>query len=485
MITDLQLAFKALTNKKPIYDRLIGYYDGDQPLTYLASRLKEIFQDLDAYFAENWCSVVIDSTLDRINLRDIQVGSGKNNNPDWKAMWEGSELFLESDDVHENALVTGEAFIIAWPNEDGEPEAYVNDPRLCHMFYDPQYPRRKKFAAKWWVDEDLKLRMTLYYADRLEYYISDKQAKNVTAVGSLRPMTELLDVNSGLYSMIGDGADRKVVAVNEYGKVPVFHYRINKRTKSDLKSVVPIQNGINKLLTDMMVTAEFQAFPQRYVISNAETQGKLKNSPKEVWDLPAGDNMSQGTQVGQFAAAELENYLKGIDSMATAISSITRTPKHYFFSVGSNLSGEALIAMEAPLNKKAQDRIDRFSPVWVQVAICMMKMKGSEIKPSEVKAIFDRPETVQPRTTAEIRQMNSQSGIPLRTTLREEGKSKAEIDQILQEVQDQKTENANIAKVYLDQARKNFDQAPQSATQTSPQLQDSQLGGGNNNGGQK
>jgi hypothetical protein len=468
MPTDLQLAFRALNGKKPYYDKLINYYDGHQPLTYTAKRLEDIFKDLDAYFAENWCSVVVDSTLDRINLREIRVGSGRSSDPAWMGMWERSELFLESDQVHEFALVAGEAFVIAWPNDDGEPEAYVNDPRLCHIFYDGEDPRRKRFAAKWWVDRELRLRMTLYYPDRLEYYISTQKYSNVVTERGLQPYRELSDDPSGLYNISGKGATEKVVAANEYGEVPVFHFRTSKRLKSDLQSVVPIQNGINKLLTDMMVTAEFQAFPQRWVISNAETKGKLKNAPNEIMDLPAGDQMSQGTAVGQFEAANLDNYMKGINDLATAISSITRTPKHYFFSIGSNLSGEALIAMEAPLNKKAQDRIDRFAPVWKQLALCMLRMKGTVVDPNLVEVIFDRPETVQPRTTAEIRQMNRQAGIPLATILREEGKSKAEVERVLKEAKEEKLAGASLAQAYLDEARKNFDEGSTPGASTAP-----------------
>jgi len=62
-----------LQAKRLYYDKLFRYYDGDQPLVYASKRLEEIFQALDAYFAENWCSVVIDAVRDRINLRMIEV----------------------------------------------------------------------------------------------------------------------------------------------------------------------------------------------------------------------------------------------------------------------------------------------------------------------------------------------------------------------------------------------------------------------------
>ena len=67
MPTDLELAYKALSDKQLAYDRLWSYYDGDQPLVYSAQRLKELFRDISARFTENWCQVVVDSVLDRLN----------------------------------------------------------------------------------------------------------------------------------------------------------------------------------------------------------------------------------------------------------------------------------------------------------------------------------------------------------------------------------------------------------------------------------
>jgi len=435
-IQDLQLAFKTLRAKQEPYNSLFSYYDGDQPLVYTAQRLKEIFKDLDAYFAENWCSVVVDSARDRINLREIQVSGSAANQ--WKEIWEGSEISLESDDVHEATLVAGEGYFIAWPDEENVMQGYHNDPRLVHLFYEKSEPRKKKFAAKWWVDDGERLSMTLYYADHLEYYRSRNKAKNVQDATSVEAIA------------------KNPTAENPFGEVPVFHYRMGQRkVKSDLKNVVPVQNGINKLLTDMMVTAEFGAFPQRYLISNASVNGKLRNAPSEIWDIPAGDGVGQQTQAGQFAAADLENYLKAIDNMATAISSITRTPKHYFFSVGSNLSGEALIAMEAPLNKKAQDRIDRFVPVWKQVALFMLKASGVEVNEKDVLPVFDKPETVQPFTQAQTRQLNVVAGMPLTTILREEGKSRAYIDQMLKDKEEEDTrKQESFAKTMLDAERR-------------------------------
>ena len=437
MTTDLERAYKALSGKAAAYTRLFQYYDGDQPVMYTAKRLEEFFKGLDAAFTENWCAVVIDSVRDRVNLRSIRVP--KAYEKAWAEMWEGSELKLESDDVHEASLVIGEAFVVAWPDEDGKPQAYYNDPRLCHVFYRADNPRVKAWAAKWWVRDDETLEMTLYYPDRLEYYETEKKQTSVSSANAFGPKNP-------------------AQADNPYGVVPVFHFRPSRRTvKGDLKNVIPMQNGINKLLADMMVAAEFGAFKQRFIISNADIPGKLKNAPNEVWDLPAGDGMGQQTQAGQFAAAQLENYLKAIDSMATAVSSITRTPKHYFFSIGSNLSGEALIAMESPLVKKAWDRIDRYYPEWQRLIAFMFAIKGKQVDPRDIQPIFDNPETIQPRTRAETRDYNVRAGMPLVTALREEGWTEEQIQVMLKDQEDEaKRRQTTLAKALLD-AEREFD----------------------------
>ncbi len=447
MTSDLEKAFTELYAKQRPYTLLFNYYEGDQPLSYMnSSRMQKIFEGLDGYFSQNWCSVVIDAVRDRINLRKIEVkGAAK---AAWKEIWDGSQLELESDEVHEAELITGEAFVICWKNDDGKMEAYFNDPRLCVIFYDPQFPRKKTFAAKWYADDEERMRLTLYYDDRLEYYISKGKAKSATSWKHFEAMDP-------------------PTADNPFGEIPVFHFRKSKKIRSDLKNTIPIQNAVNKLVADMMVAAEFGAFKQRYVISNAEVQGKLKNSPDEIWDLPAGDGIGQQTQAGQFDATPLDNYLQGIEKQVVAISSITRTPKHYFFQLGSNVSGEALIAMESSLNKKAQDRIDRYLPEWKNVTLFLLKHSGAEVKPEDVTVRFDRPETIQPYTTAQTRQLNVTATMPLESVLREEGKSEDEIKQVLDDQQKEKTRNANLAQAYLDRARTNFDQ-PQPPSNPTP-----------------
>jgi len=412
MATDeLKRAYAALEAKRLPYSRLWDYYRGIHPLVYTNKRLEEIFRDLDARFTQNWCAVVIDAADDRIELSGLGIEDEAAQEA-LARIWASASLDLDAMDAHQAALVCGESFIIVWPDDQDQVQCYYNDPRLCHVFYDAENPKRVASAAKWWDDDEGRRRITLYFPDRLEYYVSAGKAENVSSANSFEP------------------ADPPT-APNPYGRVPVFHLRTGRSPVSELANVIPLQNGINKLLIDMMVAAEYGAFRQRWIISTADVRGKLRNAPNEIWDIPAGDGAGQQTQVGEFAPTDLSNYLSAIDNLARGLGIITRTPKHYFFAQGGDPSGEALISMEAPLNKKVGKLIKRFAPVWQAIGQFLLELDaGIVVDPDDITPVFAEPETVPPLTQAQARSLAVAAGVPLVTTLRREGWTPAELQQL-------------------------------------------------------
>ena len=150
LIKDVTIAVNALNAKKPIYDRLWDYYDGNHELMYSSGKLKEAFNGLNANFSLNWCEVVVNAVHERMELVQFVATGDKQKTRALNDWWEESEMDLDADDVELCALVTGEAFVIVWPEEDGVLGAYYNDSRLCHVFYEDDRPKQMRFAAKWW-----------------------------------------------------------------------------------------------------------------------------------------------------------------------------------------------------------------------------------------------------------------------------------------------------------------------------------------------
>lgn len=449
-LTDLDLAVQVLLYKTPYYDKLWAYYEGRQPLVYSSERLKDIFKHINARFTQNWCAVVIDSVLERITLQRITIADNETATEQLAKALDASALLLEADDVHLDTLVTGEGYLIVWPDEEtGEPQAYYNDSRNCHLFYEADRPRVKRFGVKWWIGDDDYRYLTLYYPDRLEYYRSEKKVRSPSEGGSYL----YNEVTSGK-SFAATGSE-----ANPYGIVPVFQFRRERRAiASELQNVIAPQDAVNKLLADMMVAAEYGAFKQRYIISNADTS-KLKNSPNIIWEVPAGDGEEQPTSVGEFDITPLNNYIEAIDKWTNAIAIISRTPKHYFFGQGGDPSGEALIAMESPLNHKSEKYIARLTEPWTEVGLFMAQLGGmSEIKPDAVIPVFNKPQTVQPYTRALTIKELVAAGVPLMWQMKQEGYTKQELAELEESITEKADADMERTAQLMEQRQSAFNQ---------------------------
>jgi len=397
--SDLELAFTALQNKFKPYTDLFSYQDGNARLKYSTERLERAFGTSLAYFSQNWIAVIINSVLDRLTLKGFDTQK-KSTNKKLDKLFKEMNLQIDAYNVHESALITGEAFLIA-DLIDGELDIYYNDPRQVCVFYDENRPKVKSFAAKKWsVGKESYI--DLYYIDRTEHYHS---VEGNTA---------------GSFNSIGK-------TPNPFKIIPVFHFRVSNRIhKGEIgASEISIQDAVNKLFSDLMVAAEFEAFKVRVFISGADP-GNMKLSPDmKIW-IPAAEGDQQPSNVIELGGQSLDVFMKPMNDLASTLAVTTRTPKHYFLeNTGSNLSGEALIAMESPLTKKVIQRQENFSVTWEEVAKFLLEQKLGIITP--VITIWDKVETIQPLTEAQIVQAEVTSGIPLKVSLKRQGWSEDEL----------------------------------------------------------
>ena len=310
MDNDLKLAVATLQAKGLILTPLFDYYVGNQPLKYAADRLRDVFQNAQTRFTENWCAVVVDAVCDRLEINQWAVDADDALSERLNTLWRATGLALDEEAADRAVAITGEAYVLAWPGDDGI-EAFYHDPRVCHVWYEPDNPRRKRLAAKWWRDDAGVWWLNLYYPDLIQHWQGGTadivQAASFTLASEER---------------------------NPYGAVPVFHlYRDRHLLHGELTNVLPPQDAINKLLADMMIAAEYGAFRQRWVITNGDTS-KLKNAPNEIWEIPAAPPGDQPTTVGEFSTTDLANYLNSIDKLAAAIGIITQTPTALFLPPG-------------------------------------------------------------------------------------------------------------------------------------------------------
>jgi hypothetical protein len=274
--------------------------------------------------------------------------------------------------------------------------------------------------------------MNLYYPDRIDHY--GTHSKNMpSSANAFQPL---------------EGNPSEAPDVPEV--IPVFHFRRGHRVKGELTLAdYSLQDAVNKTFADMMVASEFSAFKQRVIISQVDP-GNLPNS---------GDGVGQPASVQEIGGGGMENFLKTMGDLANSLAIITRTPKHYFFQTGGDPSGDALVAMEAPLVKKVIKRQEAYGVTWAELAAYILKVgEGIDVDPTDLTPVWDTPETVQPSAEATTIQTLVSATVPLKTALRRAGWDAAELKQLEDDMAEEKKNKARIAKEALDAARKNAEQ---------------------------
>jgi len=375
---------------------------------YTHERLREVFDKSSVKFIQNWCAVVIDTALDRI------VFKGWDNpamamNMTLDEFYNQAKLALISRKVHQDALVTGNGFMML-DEVDGQLKAFYNSPDQVVVIYETENPLEKAFGAKiYYDDEEGYTYCNLYYPEVIQRYSYRGKPQQVSDF-----------VFEEEYS-------------NPFGRVPIIHFKAD----SDLINVIPIQDAINKTFSDMMVVAEFNAFRQRWMVTNADISS-LKASPQSIMRIPKGAGDEEGTQIGEFEAADLSMYLDTIDKLTNSIAVISRTPKHYFMNTGANISGEALNVMETPLIKKCLQIIENFGESWIELSEFL-------VQSDETVVVWDKLESEQPESEGRAMQIMVGLGIPLITVLRRFGWGADEIEQMLSDYEEEKKRKADIA----------------------------------------
>lgn len=397
----------------------IQYYDGNHPLVFSTEKVRKIFPEVGrATFAENWTAIVCNAVIDRMGLSGFTVADNDAATDKANSFFDRLNWGALAEEVHQQVVVTGEAFVIT--DMDGDtPEAYCQPSPNCYAVYDPAHPRKLIAVMKRFMDattDPAVWRLYIYTATDTGGCVITKM--HAPKDSGQKPESYMLDA---------DG-------VVELDTFPVFHFRADRRqTRPDFADVIPLQDAVNKLFADLMVTSEGCAFPFRALISPSDVNiPALK--PGDFLAIPGSAGDEQPTSIIQLAQANLSIYTEAKRDLAHAMASISRTPRHYFQSQGGDPSGEALQAMEAPLIKKVNRYMARVEGTWRDLCAHMLALDGmAGIAPESVTVNWDDPRTIQPLSQAQTREINVRAGIPIVTQLRDEGWRDAELDQMKQD----------------------------------------------------
>jgi hypothetical protein len=355
------------------------YYEGRHRLGFAGAKWRASFGHLFSHFADNWCQMVVDACAERLKVEGFRMTDDPASDADAWDVWQRNMLDNDSGLLHTEALATGNAYTIVWPDAAGVPVISIESPGQVVVARSAEQRRTVLAALKRWVDDFGNVQATLYLPN--EVYKYQRQGSDLWAQREIKGEMWPLP--------------------NPLGVVPVVEFTNRDRIIgmwgiSEITAVMPQQDAINKLLADMLVASEFSAFRQRWAIGLEVPEDPATHQPVEPFKS-AVDRLwvsdSADTRFGEFSANDLNNYVAPIEMLVQHIAAQSATPPHYFYLRGQFPSGESIKSAETSLVAKCRNRMRGFSESWEQTMRLAFAVVGdARAKAYTAETIWGDPE---------------------------------------------------------------------------------------------
>ncbi len=412
------------------YETYAKYLAGKQSLEFATDRFRLAFGDLVEALTYNRCEAVVDAHADRLQVAGFAADDGVLAQAA-QALWDANRMDVREGHVATDAFALGDSYVaVAMHPEPGRGvQFWTLDPRNVRVHYSLEAPGEIDLAAQTWQTEDGHSRLTLYFADHIEKYVSRTRTPSglpVSAVAFERYQP----------------ADEPWPVVFPPGRpVPVFAFANNGRTDSygasELRNVIPMQDGVNKTLADMVVAMEFAAFPQRVLL------GVDPPTPEEqaIFDrfMTGVDRIltlsDANSKIGEFSAVNIAQYLAIVEFWDKAISRVTKVPTHYLGMTGDFPSGRALRIAEGPFIAKLEDRQRAFGAVWSDIMTYALILDGKSIEPGDLRVNWKSAAPLSSEDQLDLALGKKTLGMPFPQILRELGYEPTQLATILEDGQ--------------------------------------------------
>jgi hypothetical protein len=348
---ELKLLDKELGACRKQLERYDRYYEGEQPLKYMAPALEAEIGDRVTQLVVNFPRMGVEAYEHRMDITGTACPTKsmqKQLDEWWKAI-DGKAL---SELGHTDSLALGRSYAIvgAGETEDDPPVLTIEHPYQVITRRDPK-TRRTASGLKRWKEDDGSNWAQLYLPE-----------ETITCTRG----------RSGWRAVERDD--------HEVGEVLVVPLVNNERVlreagRPEFQDILRLTDAVNKMGTDMMVAGEFHAMPRRWALGfDEEDFVDEEGKPIDAWSIIAGriwgssKGSKDGAEVGQFPEADLRNFHESIRLLATLIGQTLALPSGYMNFVTDNPpSAEGMRASETRMIKRAERKLSALGAKWRQV----------------------------------------------------------------------------------------------------------------------
>ena len=435
--TDVHPALPRLLNRLSAEQRTLQaldrYYTGSQPLSFLAPEIQRAVQNRLRSLVINWPRLVVNSLEERLDVEGFRMAADQPADDSLWAIWQANDLDEYSQMAHVDALVHGRSFAIVWPNPANPaiPRISVESSEQMTVEFEPG-TMTVSAAAKHWAQDDMAY-ATLYLSDSIERYVAPAPGP-----GAVRTA-----VDSFAWELREDPIPHNL------GIVPVVPIINRPRLthphgESELTDVLPLVDAINKLATDMMVSAEFHAMPRRWAVGidlgdGEGSEARAREILKQKWTDAAPGRVwlsdDPNSKMGQFTEASLDNFVHGIEMLAAQLAAITALPPHYvgLMSQANPASADAIRSSEASLSHRARRKFRPFGGSWERVMRLAMLVRDGNVPTQalSMETIWRDPETPTVAQKVDAAVKLDGVGMPFRQTMEDLGYTPVQIERAI------------------------------------------------------
>jgi hypothetical protein len=451
--SDLELAMGELAQAMGAYQAAEEYYDGTRAEVFATVRLRRAMARTGTAFKFNFAKKAVQAVAER-----LEIASVDSTTPGAKALiddlWKDNKLARQSKQIMRRASEYGDAYVIVWPSADTDwdgvgiknVDVFYNSPMSVRLFYDAENPQVKAFAIKQWVlAAQKKVRVDLYYPDRIEKYVSKAGVLHPKAEDMV-PFYDTADDVDPQDVDAGPGWPRP----NPFGEIPVFHFRNDDPYGCpEHEGFYGTQDSLRKLVLSHMAGVDYQAFPQRYALADGtadsselaagdedlfqyaldtgatsrvgDPQSQLSADPGSVWWL-------QGVKgVGQFDPADPATFTDPMTLYLRFGALITDTPLSRLDPTGAVESGESRRAANEPFTKKIEDRQESYGDTWCEMVVFALKVL--DIDDAEVTVRWKSAGAIDDQAGWETLLAKLNAGLPDKQAFMEAGYTQDQVDE--------------------------------------------------------
>lgn len=449
---------------------LRDYVNGVHPV-YLTDRQKDFLglkaKDADHLFSHNLCALVVASVVERLSVTGFapaEAGQPDQESPLASAAmqwWETNRMDAGADELHEAACRDGEAYIIvSWHAASNMPQWSINQKfdgtQGVKVHADPD-TGTPLFASKRWQTSDFgqsgqsgRTRLTLYFPDRVEKYISASD-----------PEAALSDLGWARWTD-NEGEPWPIPWTDVAGSplgLPVIPF--TNPGGSEIADLIPLQDMLNKSDLDLVAGADAAGF-RVFWASGLKAQIDPSTGEEKTVTVGPGRLLRMGdpqARMGAIDPVDLTRLIEGSQYWIEAAAGVTRTPQYLFQAQGADQpSGESLKMQEVGLLAKTERKQRVFGNAWENVVYLSRKLwnlyrMAEAIEEERLATQWKPAETRNEKEQLEAAQIKAGLGVPEEQIWAELGYDQTQIERFREMQAAQQAQQESVGSFLL----RNFD----------------------------